>query len=36
MKELFNEIATAIIIGVAILVWVSVLCYSAFRFVDLY
>ena len=35
MKELFNEIVTSIIIGVTILIWVSVLCWSFFKFVNL-
>ena len=36
MKEFFNEIVTAIIIGVTILIWVSVLCWSFFEFLDMY
>ena len=35
MKEIFNEVVSASIIGLAILIWVSVLFYSFFKFLDL-
>jgi hypothetical protein len=36
MKEIFNEVVSASIFGLVILIWVSVLFWSFFKFLDVF